>query len=158
MNWQLFDAFGVFLGFSANLVATVAGKSAWRWQLASAALPGLVLLGQIYQSPESPRFLMKRGKYPAAYQSLLALRGEPILTAKELLYIHCQMEVERKLLPFAPQDVESQRSSRLVPPTRWSIYARKLKLVFAKPRTRRALTAAGVAMIGQQLCGVNVRY
>lgn len=156
MNWQLWDACGIFLGFSANLVATIAGKDAWRWQFASAAIPALVLLGQIYASPESPRFLMKQRKYPAAYQALLALRREPILTVKELLYTHCQMEVEQKLLSMAPLDVESQRSHSWAVPTRWSIYARKLQLIFTKPRTRRAAVAAVVGMIGQQLCGVNV--
>ena len=156
MNWQLFDAFGIFLGFTANLIATVAGENAWRWQFASAALPALVLLGQIYASPESPRFLMKRHKYPAAYQALLALRGEPVLTAKELLYTHCQMEVERKLLSLTALDTESQRSHGWIAPTHWSTYARKLRLIFARPRTRRAAMAAVIVMIGQQLCGVNV--
>lgn len=31
MNWQLFDAFGIFLGFTANLIAAPVGPSAWRW-------------------------------------------------------------------------------------------------------------------------------
>jgi hypothetical protein len=147
---------GIILGFTANLIASVAGKDAWRWQFASAALPALVLLGQIYSSPESPRFLMKQKNYPAAYQTLLQLRGEPILTAKELLYTHVQMEVEEKFLCLAPKDVESQRSRRWIQPTRWSVYARKLRLIFTTPRTRRAAVAAMVCMIGQQLCGVNV--
>ena len=99
---------------------------------------------------------MKQKKYPAAYQALLALRREPILVAKELLYTHCQMEVEQKLLYMAPLDVERQRSHSWAIPTRWSIYARKLRLIFTKPRTRRAAVAAVVAMVGQQLCGVNV--
>ena len=120
-------------------------------------LPGcLVLLGQIYASPESPRFLMKQDKYPDAYRALLALRGEPILTAKELLYIHCQMEEEGRLLNMAPANVESQRSDSWLAPTRWSIYVRRLRLIFTKPRTRRAAIAAMVGMVGQQLCGVNV--
>lgn len=156
MNWQLFDALGIFLGFTANLIASVAGKDAWRWQFASAALPALVLLGQIYSSPESPRFLMKQRNYPSAYEALLQLRAAPILTAKELLYTHVQMEVEEKLLRLAPKDVEAQRSHQWITPTRWSIYARKLRLIFTTPRTRRAAVAAVVCMIGQQLCGVNV--
>lgn len=151
MNWQLFDALGIFLGFTANLIASVAGKDSWRWQFASAALPALILLGQIYSSPESPRFLMKQNRYPAAYQALLQLRAEPILTAKELLYTHVQMEVEEKFLHLAPKDVEAQRSRQLGIPTRHSIYARKLRLIFTTRRTRRAIAAAVVCMIGQQL-------
>jgi hypothetical protein len=26
MNWQVFDALGIFLGFTANLIASVAGR------------------------------------------------------------------------------------------------------------------------------------
>ena len=99
---------------------------------------------------------MKQDNYPAAYQALLQLRGEPILTAKELLYTHVQMKEEEKCLFVAPKDVESQRSRRWIQPTRWSIYARKLQLIFTTPRTRRAAVAAMICMIGQQLCGVNV--
>ena len=97
---------------------------------------------------------MKQDKYPAAYQALLQLRGEPILTAKELLYTHVQMELEEKFLHLAPKDIESQKSRRLINPTHWSIYARKLLLIFTRRRTRRAAVAAMVCMIGQQLCGV----
>ena len=154
VHYFQFDALGIFLGFTANLIASVAGRNSWRWQFASAALPALVLLGQIYSSPESPRFLMKQDKYPAAYQALLQLRGEPILTAKELLYTHVQMELEEKFLHLAPKDIESQKSRRLINPTHWSIYARKLLLIFTRRRTRRAAVAAMVCMIGQQLCGV----
>ena len=147
---------GIFLGFTANLIASVAGKESWRWQFASAAIPALILLGQIYSSPESPRFLMKQDNYPEAYQALLQLRHEPILTAKELLYTHVQMEVEENLLHLRPKDTESQRGHRWITPTRWSIYARKLRLIFTTWRTRRAAIAAMVCMIGQQLCGANV--
>jgi hypothetical protein len=99
---------------------------------------------------------MKQNKYPAAYQALLQLRGPPILTAKELLYTHVQMEVEEKFLRLAPKDVEFQRGQRWMTPTHWSIYARKLRVIFRTRRTRRAAVAAVVCMIGQQLCGVNV--
>ena len=99
---------------------------------------------------------MKQKKYPAAYQALLQLREAPILTAKELLYTHVQMEEEEKYLHLAPKDVESQRSQRWLTPTNWSMYARKLRLIFKTRRTRRAAVAAMVCMLGQQLCGVNV--
>lgn len=58
MNWQLFDAFGIFLGSTATLILATAGHTAWRWQTASSVLPTVVLLTLIYVCPESPRFLM----------------------------------------------------------------------------------------------------
>ncbi|KAI7163594.1 hypothetical protein KC349_g1216 [Hortaea werneckii] len=95
MNWQLFDALGICLGFSANLILAQTGVHAWRWQTASSVLPTIILLTLIYVVPESPRFLMKRGRYLDAYQTLVLLRGHSILAAKELFYVHCQMEVEK---------------------------------------------------------------
>lgn len=39
MNWQLFDAFGIFLGFAANLIVSQSGNASWRYELGSAAIP-----------------------------------------------------------------------------------------------------------------------
>ena len=57
MNWQLMDAGGIFLGFTANLICSQIGPLAWRFQIASAAIPTLCLLSLICAVPESPRFL-----------------------------------------------------------------------------------------------------
>lgn len=172
MNWQLFDAFGILAGFTANLIAATAGADAWRWEFASAALPAMILLGQIYAAPESPRFLMKQGmrarekedtkerdrKFRAAYDIFLALRGEPILAAKELLYAHEQMLKERKLLTLTPscRDLEHQQGQKPDKFSKRASFFHKLRIVFAKKRTRRALFAAMVVMLAQQLCGINV--
>lgn len=158
MNWQLFDAFGIFAGFTANLIAANAGAEAWRWQFASAALPAIILLGQIYAAPESPRFLMKQGKYVDAYETLLDLRGAPILAAKELLYAHEQMIREMNLLSIRPliQDGERQPTNQPSVPSTQINFFRKLQTIFVKKRTRRALLAAAVVMLAQQLCGINV--
>ncbi|KAK5130898.1 hypothetical protein LTR08_001561 [Meristemomyces frigidus] len=175
MNWQLFDAFGIFLGFTANLVVSHVGHTAWRWQIASSVLPTIVLLSLIYVCPESPRFLMKRGHYQEAYQSLILLRFYPILAAKELFYIHCQREVEanflarrRGYLLTAAHDsstgndatADDGGSKKKTVPSRQSArpidFWQKLSELFTIPRNRRALIAAVVCMISQQLCGVNV--
>ncbi|TKA83514.1 hypothetical protein B0A55_00496 [Friedmanniomyces simplex] len=166
MNWQLFDAFGVFCGFTANLVVSQVGPTAWRWQVASSALPTIVLLSLIYVCPESPRFLMRRGYYRRAYQNLILLRFHPILAAKELLYVHCQMEVESRFLGEVTKspagDEGKKRTSKLASTFRRHSaaarpvnYWRKLYQLFSIKRNQRAITAAMVCMIGQQLCGVN---
>ena len=51
MNWQLFDAFGIFLGFCANLALYQVGPIAWRLQLGSAFLPAVPLVIGIYFCP-----------------------------------------------------------------------------------------------------------
>jgi hypothetical protein len=65
-------------------------------------------------SLESPRFLMKRGPahYVEAYKSLLHLRGLPLLAAKELFYVHCQIAVEKRLLSQPTNDAEQYFSHR----------------------------------------------
>jgi hypothetical protein len=57
---------------------------------------------------------MKRGPehYAEAYQSLLHLRGLPLLAAKELFYIHSQIQVERRLLSQKGHDPERQPDDR----------------------------------------------
>lgn len=52
MSWQLFVAFGIMLGFSANLVVVNTGDIAWRLQLGSAFIPAVPLILGIYFAPE----------------------------------------------------------------------------------------------------------
>ena len=108
MNWQLFDALGIFFGFTANLVVSRIGPLAWRFQIGSVVLPTICLLTLIWATPESPRFLLKKGKLREAYESLLALRHSPIQAARELYYANAQIQAEISLLPEKPKDdVES---------------------------------------------------
>lgn len=43
MGWQLWTAFGIFLGFAANVVVEDAGTIAWRLQIGSAFIPAVPL-------------------------------------------------------------------------------------------------------------------
>ena len=45
----------------------------------------------------SPRWLIKRNKYKNAYESLLQLRETPLQSARDLYYIHSQLQVETNL-------------------------------------------------------------
>lgn len=53
MTWQLYVAFGILLGLSANLAVLDTGAIAWRLQLASAFIPAVPFLALIYFCPES---------------------------------------------------------------------------------------------------------
>lgn len=44
MSWQLWTAFGIFLGYSANLAVYQVGPIAWRLQLGSAFIPAIPLV------------------------------------------------------------------------------------------------------------------
>ena len=51
MSWQMWTAFGVLLGFCANLAVFKLGTIAWRLQIGSALLPAIPLLAGIYWCP-----------------------------------------------------------------------------------------------------------
>ena len=53
MTWQLYVAFGAFLGFSANIAVVDTGKIAWQLQLGSAFIPAVPLVCSIFFCPES---------------------------------------------------------------------------------------------------------
>lgn len=56
MSWQMWTAFGIFLGFCANLAVYNVGAIAWRLQIGSAFIPAVPLTLGIYFCPESPRW------------------------------------------------------------------------------------------------------
>ncbi|EMC91624.1 hypothetical protein BAUCODRAFT_79361 [Baudoinia panamericana UAMH 10762] len=137
MSWQMWTAFGIFLGFCANLAVYNVGDIAWRLQLGSAFIPAVPLVVGIYFCPESPRWLMKKGRYAQAYKSLLRLRNHPIQAARDLYYVHAQLLIEHKVI--------GQTN-----------YAQRIIELFTIPRVRRATLASFVVMIAQQMCGINI--
>jgi len=60
MSWQLWTAFGIFLGTCANLAMVHTGKNAWRLQLGSALIPAVPLILFVFLCPESPRWYMSK--------------------------------------------------------------------------------------------------
>jgi MFS family permease len=59
MSWQMWTAFGIFLGTCANLAVKDTGKISWRLQFGSALLPALPLLIGVYFCPgRNLRFLL----------------------------------------------------------------------------------------------------
>ncbi|KAF2839708.1 hypothetical protein M501DRAFT_932561 [Patellaria atrata CBS 101060] len=137
MSWQMWTAFGIFLGCCANLAVYKAGKIAWRLQIGSAFIPAIPLVIGIYFCPESPRWLMKKNRYRKAYESLLRLRFHPIQAARDLYYIHAQLQVEASIVGK-------------------SNYVTRFIQLFTIPRVRRATVASFVVMIAQQMCGINI--
>jgi MFS family permease len=68
MCWQMWTAFGIFLGTCANLAVKDTGAISWRLQFGSAFTPAVPLWAGVYFCPESPRWYIKKGKYMNAYQ------------------------------------------------------------------------------------------
>ncbi|KAJ7087537.1 hypothetical protein B0H15DRAFT_922933 [Mycena belliarum] len=140
MMWQMWTAFGIMLGDLIDVAfyfipdqSGITGLN-WRLMLASAGIPALVVCCQVLFAPESPRWLIGRGRYQEAFDELSRLRFSPVQAARDLYYIHVLLEAEAKIL--------SGRN--------------RLWEMVSIPRNRNATIAAFIVMFGQQFCGVNV--
>ncbi|KAI9755046.1 MAG: hypothetical protein M4579_004450 [Chaenotheca gracillima] len=137
MCWQLWTAFGIFLGFCANLAVYNAGDITWRLQLGSAFIPAVPLVIGVFFCPESPRWYIKKNRFKKAYGSLLRLRNHPLQAARDLYYIQAQIIEEQAIIGT-------------------SNYVTRFIELFTIPRVRRATLASFVVMIAQQMCGINI--
>lgn len=70
----------------------------WRFMLASAGLPAIFVAVQVYICPESPRWLMKKGRYPQALQSFVRLRNSKLQACRDLYFAHCLLEEENQIV------------------------------------------------------------
>ncbi|KAJ8468921.1 hypothetical protein ONZ45_g17067 [Pleurotus djamor] len=140
MMWQTWTAFGIMIGFVADLMffhvpdkPHITGLR-WRLMLASAGIPALAIMAQVFFCPESPRWYISKGRYDKAYESLSRLRHKPIQAARDLYYIHILLEAEKEI---------SSGKNRFLE-------------LFTVPRNRRATLASLIVMFMQQFCGINV--
>ncbi|CCE28959.1 related to sorbitol transporter [Claviceps purpurea 20.1] len=137
MSWQLWTAFGIFLGTCANLGLMRLQGEVWRYQLGSAFIPAIPLALLIFFCPESPRWFIKKNRYRDAMRSLCRLRNTRIQAARDLYYIHVQLQVEQEYAGHGN-------------------YVNRFIELFKIPRNRRATLASFIVMIAQQMCGINI--
>lgn len=82
MSWQIWTAFGIFLGTVANLCVMNTGSISWRLQLGSAFIPAVPLVLGIYFVPEvsSPLVHFEQYAYDLTVSSLANEEG-PLRTS-----------------------------------------------------------------------------
>ncbi|GJN94494.1 hypothetical protein Rhopal_007576-T1 [Rhodotorula paludigena] len=140
MQWQVWTAFGIMCGTASSLIFFKVGDPSgitglnWRLMLGSAALPAFFVMAQVYFLPESPRWLIGRGRYREAFNSLCRLRHTKLQAARDLFLINALLEEEANM------------------PTGKAAFFE----LFNVARNRRATLASGVVMFMQQFCGINV--
>ncbi|KAK1811555.1 hypothetical protein LTR12_014048 [Friedmanniomyces endolithicus] len=140
VTWQAFTAFGIFVGFLANVALHDYDASViWRLQLAAPFFPALPLLLLIYLCPEAAPWYCKGGRYDLAYASLSRLRNTELQAAIEIYSAYLSRRHHVKLYG------DERRS-----------FFTKLRSLFTVPRTRYALYASSTVMLSQQLCGINI--
>ncbi|ATY63701.1 plastidic glucose transporter 4 [Cordyceps militaris] len=137
MFWQLWVVVGIFLGFCANVIVKDVGRIAWRLQFGSAFIPSFLLLLGIWFCPESPRWLMKHGRFADGFRSMRRLRAHDVVAARDYYYSYVNYEEEKKA-------------------ARGAGYFARLRDCFVVPRIRRANYGASTAMLAQQMCGINI--
>ena len=141
VSWQMFTAFGIFLGFLANVIFVMEYAERedliWRFQLAAPLIPTVPLLILVYNCPESPAWHIKRHSYSNALDSLLRLRNTSLQAARELYSTHLSRRRNKAALHHQS-------------------FATKLKSLIRIPRNRHALYASYTVMLSQQLCGINI--
>jgi sugar porter (SP) family MFS transporter len=77
---QLAIVTGILLSYSVNYLLTGAGPSNWRWMFASASLPSVAFLWTLLFIPESPRWLVQKGREQEARHFLVQIVGPQAAT------------------------------------------------------------------------------
>lgn len=141
MLWQFFTAMGIALGYVFCIAFyyvpehNIGGGLNWRLMLGSAMLPALLALAQIPFCPESPRWLMGKGRFTEAWTSLRSIRKHDITAARDLFYQYVLLKEEEGMDMPASQ---------------------RLKELFTVRRNRNATIASFIVTFMQQFCGINV--
>lgn len=72
---QLAIVSGILLSYSVNYLLTGIGPSNWRWMFASATLPSVLFFFTLLLIPESPRWLVQKGRESEAASFLARIAG-----------------------------------------------------------------------------------
>ena len=87
--------------------------SSWRILTNTVLIPTVPLLVLIYLMPESPRYLMKHGKYRKALEAFTAVQRTPLLASRDLMYAHVQLDFESRLLKGDANDERGDLAQRI---------------------------------------------
>ncbi len=125
-TYQLMITIGIFVAFLSDTAFGYTGS--WRWMLGIIALPGALFLLGVLGLPESPRWLVLRGRHDDANAVLHKLRGDDASARREVAEIEEQLRT---------------------PQQGWQLFLRN--------RNFRRSVGLGIALqIVQQLTGINV--
>ena len=89
-TYQLMITVGILVAFVSDALLSYSG--AWRWMLGLVAVPGLLFLFGVFFLPDSPRWLMMRGRRDEALQVLTELRLDQGVARREVAEIEEQLK------------------------------------------------------------------
>ncbi len=73
---QLAIVIGILVAFFSNYLLVGSGENNWRWMLLVMAAPAVLLFFSLFMVPESPRWLVARGRTDEALQILIKTSGK----------------------------------------------------------------------------------
>jgi MFS family permease len=136
--YQLNIALGEVLGYAvAAMFLSVPGN--WRYILGSSLVFSTIMFAGMLFLPESPRYLMLKGRTLDAFKVWKRIRGVSTAEAKEEFFV-------MKVSVLDEQQVVSEGAKNKRFP--WMDF-------FSVPRARRALVYANIMILLGQLTGVN---
>lgn len=107
------------------------GQHGWRWMFALTAAPSLLFLIGMAIVPESPRWLLKKGRTAEAAKTLARIGGE----------LYAQAEINDVATNLKDEKLQNFRLAELL-----------------DPRLRKVLVLGVVLAVFQQWCGINVIF
>ncbi|OOG64050.1 MFS transporter [Rhodanobacter sp. B04] len=92
--YQLMITIGILVAFLSDTAFSYSGN--WRWMLGIIAIPGILFLLGLFLLPDSPRWLMMRGRRQEATDVLQKLRGDADHAAREVADIEEQLKTPQR--------------------------------------------------------------
>jgi SP family galactose:H+ symporter-like MFS transporter len=89
-TYQLMITIGILVAFLSDTALSYSGS--WRWMLGVIAIPGALFLLGVLVLPDSPRWLMMRGRREEALDVLHRLRADADVVAREAADIEEQLK------------------------------------------------------------------
>lgn len=92
--YQLMITVGIFIAFLSDTAFSYTGS--WRWMLGIIAIPGAVFFFGAFALPDSPRWLLLKGRNREAHDVLTKLRGDPEKVRQETAEIEEQLRIPQR--------------------------------------------------------------
>jgi len=93
-TYQLMITIGILVAFLSDTAFSYSGN--WRWMLGVIAIPGALFLLGVLLLPDSPRWLMMRGRRAEAVVVLTRLRGDAAAVVSEVADIEEQLKTPQR--------------------------------------------------------------
>ncbi|QNJ99762.1 sugar porter family MFS transporter [Dyella telluris] len=93
-TYQLMITIGILVAFLSDTAFSYSG--AWRWMLGIIAIPGVLFLFGVLFLPDSPRWLLMRGRRQEAIDVLQRLRGDSDVVSREVADIDEQLKTPQR--------------------------------------------------------------